>query len=161
MPVQHLFTYENSHYDGFGVSFAHRFPHLSALQAYIKPPAYPHHRCRALPPLQAFSVMNPDQGVVNRTSLGDLLLFHCDFHFFIHPSSLEALLSSLRYLRITTSRRPDFTKWEEYDPEILTPGFRAQEARLPNLEELILPPRLSATPNLEGFRSWARESGVK
>jgi hypothetical protein len=83
----------------------------------------------------------------------DLLLFHCSVEHLRNPSSFDALPSSLRYLRVTSGHF--------FGSDVLTPGLRSNEARLTNLEELILPLRLSTAAAFEGLRGWAREKGLQ
>ncbi|ORY45849.1 hypothetical protein BCR35DRAFT_311075 [Leucosporidium creatinivorum] len=152
LAVRHLFLDGNAHVHSGELSFASRFPHLSALAIAVPPPPFHDPRPRSLPALKALSLRNND-AVINWDSLKGLLLLHCDVEFLRNPSVFDALPSSLRYLRVTSGHF--------FGSDVLTPGLRSQEARLANLEELILPLRLSTAAAFEGLRSWAREKNLK
>lgn len=151
-PIRHLFLDGNVHMRSKDFDFASRLPTLSALAVAVPPPPSYDPQPRPLPPLKALSLRNSD-ATVNWDSLQGLLLFHCDVEFIRNPSSFDALPPSLRYLRVTSGHF--------FGSDFLTPGLRSQEARLSNLEELILPLRLSTAAVFEELRSWARGDGPR
>lgn len=151
-PIRYLFLDGNAHIFSGELSFAFRLPSLSALAVNVHPMLAHNPIPRSLPPLEAFSLRNRD-ATIDRDSVHGLLLFHCDVEFLRNPSSFDDLPSSLRYLRVTSGHF--------FGSDVLTPGLRSQEARLSNLEELILPLRLSTAAAFERLRSWAREKGLR
>lgn len=81
-----------------------------------------------------------------------LVLYSCTAQHFRYPDAQASLPPSIRSLRLKAGHF--------FGSDVLTPYLSSSPSPLPQLEELILPMKISTSASFEALREWARENGV-